>query len=88
MADLSASPSAVSAALSPLLVPDNTRGSDARISIRSRAASDKANGLEPYTYLRHVFTELPKAQSIGEVEALLPTRFDSSRLTRDPFGTS
>ena len=33
----------------------------------------KANALEPYVYLRHVFTELPKAQSLDEVEALLPT---------------
>ena len=35
-----------------------------------------------YAYLRHVFTELPKAQSLVEVEALLPTRLDSDTLTR------
>ena len=35
-----------------------------------------------YAYLRHVFTELPKAQSLAEVEALLPTRLDSDTLTR------
>ena len=43
----------------------------------------KANGLEPYAYLRHVFTELPKAQSLAEVEALLPTRLDPAALARD-----
>jgi len=43
----------------------------------------KANGLEPYAYLRHVFTELPKAQSLAEVEALLPTRLDPATLARD-----
>ena len=43
----------------------------------------KANGLEPYAYLRHVFTELPKAQSLGEVEALLPTRLDPAALAPD-----
>ena len=41
-----------------------------------------ANSLEPYAYLRHVFTELPKAQSLAEVEALLPTRLDPDTLTR------
>ena len=43
----------------------------------------KANGLEPYAYLRHVFTELPKAQSLAEVETLLPTRLDPATLARD-----
>jgi len=32
----------------------------------------KANGLEPYAYLRHVFTDLPKATTQAEIEALLP----------------
>lgn len=43
----------------------------------------KANGLEPYAYLRHVFTELPKAQSLAKVEALLPTRLHPADLARD-----
>ena len=43
----------------------------------------KANGLEPYAYLRHVFTELLKAQSLADVEALLPTRFGPADLSRD-----
>ncbi len=41
----------------------------------------KANGLEPYAYLRRVFTELPKAQSLADIEALLPTRLDPADLT-------
>jgi transposase len=40
----------------------------------------KANGLEPYAYLRHVFTELPKATSLVEVEALLPARIEPDAL--------
>ena len=32
----------------------------------------KANGLEPYVYLRRVFTELPKAETVEAIEALLP----------------
>ena len=41
----------------------------------------KANGLEPYAYLRRVFTELPKAQSLADIEALLPTRLNPADLT-------
>ena len=48
----------------------------------------KTNRLEPYAYLRHVFTELPKAQSLSDVEALLPTRLDPARLANASFGTS
>ena len=50
--------------------------------IETTKACRGANGLEPYAYLRHVFTELPKAQSLAEVEVLLPTRLDSDTLTR------
>ena len=39
----------------------------------------KANGLEPYAYLRRVFTELPKAQSLGHIEALQSTRLTPGR---------
>ena len=34
----------------------------------------------PYAYLRYVFTEMPKAPDLGDVEALLPTRLDTSPL--------
>ena len=45
-------------------------------------------GIEPYAYLRHVFTELPKAQSLAEIEALLPTRLDPAALARDSLQES
>jgi len=32
----------------------------------------KANKLEPYTYLRKLFTDLPKATTVDELERLLP----------------
>ena len=70
------------------LFADTVAGANASARLYLLIETAKANGLEPNAYLRHVFTELPKAQSIGEVETLLPTRLDSSRLTRDPFGTS
>jgi len=36
----------------------------------------KANGLEPYSYLRHLFTQLPTAASRAEIRALLPQFVD------------
>ncbi|MBT5223268.1 MAG: transposase domain-containing protein, partial [Gammaproteobacteria bacterium] len=32
----------------------------------------KANGLEPYEYLKQVLTALPYAGTVDQVEALLP----------------
>ncbi|MES0385409.1 MAG: transposase domain-containing protein, partial [Hyphomicrobium sp.] len=43
----------------------------------------KANGLEPYAYLRHVFTELPKATTLAEIEALLPWNVELKRSLND-----
>ena len=36
----------------------------------------KVNGLEPYDYLRHLFTELPKATMFADIEALWPWNVD------------
>ncbi|MDH3213958.1 MAG: transposase domain-containing protein [Myxococcales bacterium] len=43
----------------------------------------KVNGLEPFAYLRYVFPELPKATTLDQVEALLPSHVDPERL-QDP----
>ena len=40
----------------------------------------KVNGLEPYAYLKHLFTELPKAKTLDAIEALLNYRIDADRL--------
>ena len=40
----------------------------------------KAKGLEPYAYLRDVFTELRKAKGLADIEALLPMRIKPSQL--------
>ena len=32
----------------------------------------KASGLEPYTYLRKVFGEIPNAVTVDDFEAILP----------------
>lgn len=51
---------------------DTVKGVKASANLYSLIETAKLNGLEPYRYLRHVFTELPKATSIDEIEALLP----------------
>lgn len=48
------------------------QGATASANLYSLIETAKANGLEPYVYLRKVFTELPNAKTLAEVEALLP----------------
>ena len=35
-------------------------------------ATAQANDLEPWAYLKQVFTELPQATTLAQIEALLP----------------
>jgi hypothetical protein len=41
-------------------------------------ARAEASGIEPYSYLRLLFTALPKATSVEHFEALLPWNIDRS----------
>lgn len=50
----------------------SVKGVKASANLYSLIETAKANGLEPYAYLRQVFTELPKATSLEDIEALLP----------------
>jgi transposase len=54
------------------LFSDTARGAKSSANLYSLIETAKANGLEPYAYLRHLFTELPKAQTLEQTEALLP----------------
>ena len=54
------------------LFSDTVSGAKASANLYSLIETAKANGLEPYAYLKHVFTELPKATCVEEIEALLP----------------
>ena len=47
------------------------KGASASAALYSLIETAKANGLEPYAYLRHVFAELPRATTVEHVEALL-----------------
>ena len=51
---------------------DTPAGAEASARLYSLIETAKANGCEPYSYLRHVFTELPKATTLAEIEAMLP----------------
>ena len=55
-------------------------GAKASANLYSLVETARANGLEPYAYLRHLFTELPKAQSVEAIEVLLPWRVERESL--------
>ena len=57
-------------------------GAEASANLYSLIETAKANGIEPYAYLRTVFTELPQATSVEEIEALLPVPNDTDDLAR------
>jgi transposase len=58
------------------LFSDSVKGVKASANLYSLIETAKANGLEPYAYLRYLFTELPKAQTVDAIEALLPGNLD------------
>ena len=55
-------------------------GAKASANLFSLVETAKANHIEPYAYLRHLFTELPKAQCVEDIEALLPWRVERESL--------
>ena len=63
---------------------DTVAGAKSSANLYSVIVTAKANGLEPHAYLRHVLTELPKATTVEDIEALLPTRIGSAML--QPLG--
>ncbi|MBF0117109.1 MAG: transposase domain-containing protein, partial [Magnetococcales bacterium] len=54
------------------LFSNTVQGAKASANLYSLIETAKANGLEPYSYLRHVFEHIPAAQTLEEFEALLP----------------
>ncbi|MDR6918993.1 transposase [Pseudomonas sp. 3296] len=60
------------------LFSDTPKGATASAQIYSLVETAKANGLEPYTWLRHVLERLPQAESVEDVEALLPWNWRAS----------
>lgn len=62
------------------LFAGNPAGAAASASLYSLVESAKANGLEPYRYLRFVFEKLPFAESQSDYEELLPNRLKVANL--------
>ncbi len=56
------------------LFSNSQAGARASANLYSLIETAKANDLEPYTYLKQVFTQLPQAESVDAIEALLPWR--------------
>ncbi len=59
---------------------DSVKGVTASANLNSLVETAKANALEPYACLRHLFRELPKADTVGAIEALLPGKLDADRI--------
>ena len=66
------------------LFSDGVAGANASANLYSLVETAKANGLEPYAYLRLVFTQLPRTESVADIEALLPGRFDPATINPAP----
>jgi transposase len=54
------------------LFSDTPAGANASAIIYSMVETAKANGLDPYAWLRRVMRDLPAARTVEEIEALLP----------------
>jgi transposase len=54
------------------LFADTVKGAKASAVLYSLVSTARANGLEPYVYLRQLCAELPKARTVEDFEALLP----------------
>ena len=64
----------------PTRLSDTPRGAHASAGLYSLVESARANDLEPYHYLLHLFENLPRAQSEEDLERLLPTNLLPSDL--------
>ncbi len=56
-------------------------GAKSSANLYSLIETAKANGQEPYAYLRYILKELPRATTVEEIEALLPWNLSDETLT-------
>ena len=64
------------------LFADTVGGARASANLYSLVETAKANGLEPWAYLQHLFERLPAATELADLEGLLPHRVDRNALAR------
>ena len=62
---------------------DTPAGAHASALLYSLIETAKANGLEPYTWLRRALRLLPAATSLEDYEALLPWNLHATDLTTE-----
>ena len=62
------------------LFSGSPRGAHASATLYSLIETAKACGIEPYRYLRHIFTKLPLAQTREDYLALTPRKIDPKDL--------
>lgn len=62
------------------LFSTSVKGVKASANLYSLVETAKANGLEPYAYLRYLFTKLPAANSVEDFEALLPVTIEKNQI--------
>ena len=63
------------------LFSDSVRGVKASANLYSLIETAKANGIEPYRYLRHLFAALPKAETVDDIDTLLPGNVDRDQIS-------
>ncbi len=63
------------------LFSDTPAGANASAIIYSMVETAKANGLDPYAWLRRIMRDLPAARTVDEIEALLPWNLHAMDLT-------
>jgi len=63
------------------LFSQSVAGVKASANLYSLIETAKANALEPYAYLRYLFTRLPTAQSVEDIEKLLPGNIKAEQIT-------
>lgn len=62
---------------------DTPGGAHASAVVYSLVETAKANGHEPYTWLKYVLERLPLAKTAEDIEALLPWNVDSQQVAMD-----
>ena len=62
------------------LFSTSVKGVKASANLYSLVETAKANGLEPYAYLRYLFAKLPVAESLEDFEALLPVTIEKNQI--------
>ncbi|MBF0182746.1 MAG: IS66 family transposase [Magnetococcales bacterium] len=63
------------------LFSDSVRGVKSSANLYSLIETAKTNGLEPFAYLRYLFTQLPTAATVDDYENLLPWNVDKASLS-------